>query len=455
MTPIVTSRSVVARVAAASFWNRVTGRGPTSRTEGKDDGRNAADILRGPVAARIPRSPRYALRVPRSIAAVLLPRSPSSSPPAARRRPRPASGHRVIGGRLGVRGQGRPSIPVIVSHEQAVGPNRFLFSFLDPKTNCRAAPPDRRRQVAFIDLGDDPTPVAACRRRFVWAIEKTRGIYVVNSTCPRPAPGRAEFTTQAPGGPPETIRVRSTSWTKATTVGDRPDGARDDRPDRGRRRRRPRQDLDGPDARSGLLPDVGRRRARGAQAVHARLRDPEVLHQPAVRPDARPFQADRRGQPRRDVHQRRAVQAQAPTASSSRSSTQQPAPGDRRHQPVGPAVGAVDLRGRQDGVVQRLLRGRDHAEPSTAAILPVDHLRRLTAVRTARPRDGSATLPPSCVRYQTRTGAAVAWCSTRWPGGNWAPFSSVADREHDVALAGRVGGRSPVTLSSPGDRRRR
>ena len=30
---------------------------------------------------------------------------------------------------------------------------------------------------------------------------------------------------------------------------------------------------------------------------------------------------------------------------------------------------------------------------------------------------------PSCVRYQTRIGWAVDWCSTRWPGGNWAPFS--------------------------------
>ena len=71
------------------------------------------------------------------------------------------------------------------------------------------------------------------------------------------------------------------------------------------------QDLDRPDARPGLLPDLGRRRARRAQAVHARLRDAEVLHERAMRTDARPVQAGRRGEPGRHLHQRRAVQAQA------------------------------------------------------------------------------------------------------------------------------------------------
>ena len=48
------------------------------------------------------------------------------------------------------------------------------------------------------------------------------------------------------------------------------------------------QDLDRPEARPGLLPDLGRRRPRRPQAVHARLRDAEVLHERPVRPDARP-----------------------------------------------------------------------------------------------------------------------------------------------------------------------
>ena len=44
-------------------------------------------------------------------------------------------------------------IPVIVSSRQVPGPNRFVFSFLDPDTNTPAASPDRKASVAFIAPG--------------------------------------------------------------------------------------------------------------------------------------------------------------------------------------------------------------------------------------------------------------------------------------------------------------
>ncbi len=74
-------------------------------------------------------------------------------------------------------------IPVIVSHEQAVGPNRFVFSFIDPKTNLPAASPDRSASVAFIAPGET-NPGPAVPATFVWAIEGSRGDYVANTTFP-------------------------------------------------------------------------------------------------------------------------------------------------------------------------------------------------------------------------------------------------------------------------------
>ena len=45
-------------------------------------------------------------------------------------------------------------IPVIVSSRQVPGPNRFVFSFLDPDKNIPVASPDRTASVAFIAPGE-------------------------------------------------------------------------------------------------------------------------------------------------------------------------------------------------------------------------------------------------------------------------------------------------------------
>lgn len=101
---------------------------------------------------------------------------------------------------------GRPSvIPVIVSVEQAVGPDRFLFSLLDPEANRPVAAPDRPVSVVFRDpSGRAGQPVEAT---FMWAIEDERGVYVVNPTFDAAGTWAADFTVPGASGAAETIRV--------------------------------------------------------------------------------------------------------------------------------------------------------------------------------------------------------------------------------------------------------
>src|SRR6187402_2736131 len=67
-------------------------------------------------------------------------------------------------------------VPVIVSQEQVVGPNRFLFSLLDAKTNAPAATPDRATSVALIAPGEH-TPEGAIAGHFLWAVTDVAGLY--------------------------------------------------------------------------------------------------------------------------------------------------------------------------------------------------------------------------------------------------------------------------------------
>jgi hypothetical protein len=97
-------------------------------------------------------------------------------------------------------------IPVIVSSRQVPGPNRFVFSFLDPKTNLPAASPDRKASVAFIAPGETQ-PGTATEAEFVWAIEGERGDYVANVELGAPGDYKAVFVTEAPGSPQEAIGV--------------------------------------------------------------------------------------------------------------------------------------------------------------------------------------------------------------------------------------------------------
>ncbi len=308
-------------------------------------------------------------------------------------------------------------IPYLISNQVTCGQTRIMFSLLD-KDNRPVAAPDRPLSIAFYDLGKDPsTPVTKVDGTFIWAIEGQRGVYAADVDLPEAGTWGLEFTTSAPGGPAETIRATMDVLESSSVVKVGEPCPIDQEPDPRRRRGRRVEDLDGPEARSGLLPDIDRRRARGAQAVHPGVRHPEVLHQPAMRADARSHQAGRGGQPVRDVHQRRALPAprrRRPAPADPR--RQRPAPVDGRDERVGAVHRAVDLRGRRRRRRPRLVRahrerpgdpGRDQRRSRSRASWPArpggTRLRASTGRRDTRPGRGwrSPGAPPDA---RARTG---------------------------------------------------
>jgi hypothetical protein len=105
----------------------------------------------------------------------------------------------------------------------ACGPNRLVFSFLDAQ-NVPIAKPDRTVDAQVFDLGADPTkPVGGGTATFIWAIEPTVGVYVLDLDLKTAGTYGIEFKTAAPGAPEETIRagfdVQPTS--SVITVGDK------------------------------------------------------------------------------------------------------------------------------------------------------------------------------------------------------------------------------------------
>lgn len=97
--------------------------------------------------------------------------------------------------------------PLIVSTQQVVGENRFLFSLLTRDGNRPAAAPDRTVAVAFAPPGSttasDPVDAA-----FLWAIEGERGVYVLRVTFDTPGTWTAVFITNAPGTTEERLAVQ-------------------------------------------------------------------------------------------------------------------------------------------------------------------------------------------------------------------------------------------------------
>ena len=102
----------------------------------------------------------------------------------------------------------RPSLfPVIISSRLICGENHLLVGFLD-RENRPVGTPDRTVSVAVYDLGADATtPAASATATFLWAIEGSRGVYSAPLSFGRTGLWGAEFTTEAPGSPSETIRV--------------------------------------------------------------------------------------------------------------------------------------------------------------------------------------------------------------------------------------------------------
>jgi hypothetical protein len=109
--------------------------------------------------------------------------------------------------------------PVLVTNAIAKGDARILFLYLDANNNVASAP-DRTAKVAFYDLDTDRNkPVATADGAFVWTIENERGMYVVNVNLPTAGNWGAEFTTEAPGSPAETVRVQFPVRDSVPTIG--------------------------------------------------------------------------------------------------------------------------------------------------------------------------------------------------------------------------------------------
>lgn len=98
-------------------------------------------------------------------------------------------------------------VPVIVATQQVVGPNRFIFHFIDAVANVPAAAPDRTASVAFVPPGS-ATATDPVTGTFVWAIEDERGVYIVKVDFATAGEWTAVFITQAAGGPEERIAMR-------------------------------------------------------------------------------------------------------------------------------------------------------------------------------------------------------------------------------------------------------
>ncbi|HEY7735657.1 MAG TPA: hypothetical protein VH813_02565 [Candidatus Limnocylindrales bacterium] len=104
-------------------------------------------------------------------------------------------------------GSGGPSVlPVAISPDVAVGPQRFLFGIVDPSTNLPIAAPDRAVAVRFVP-SDGGAAIDAGPATFVWGIVNERGIYVSEVDFPKAGKWTAEFTTPGLRGAEETIRL--------------------------------------------------------------------------------------------------------------------------------------------------------------------------------------------------------------------------------------------------------
>ena len=104
----------------------------------------------------------------------------------------------------------RPSVfPQIINPTGSVacGPNRLMFSFLDTQ-NVPVAKPEQSVEVALFDLGRDPaTPVSTGLATFIWAVEPTVGVYVIDAEFPTAGTWGAELTLTVGDTAPERIRL--------------------------------------------------------------------------------------------------------------------------------------------------------------------------------------------------------------------------------------------------------
>ena len=216
----------------------------------------------------------------------------------------------------------------------------------------------------------------------------------------------------------------------------RPGGTGIEDADRRRRRRRPREALDRP------KPDPAFYQTSVADALAAHkpfilvFATPKFCTSQQCGPTLDQFKPIAAANPgvtfiNVEPYQLEARRRRAPAGAR----RQQPAPGDGRDGPVGPALGAVDLRGRPQRRRPGLVRGHDHA--GRAGRDPAGHQRGGDR-RRARPAQvassrRTATISLPSVRYQTRTGCAVRLVLDEVTRRELGPVLEVADGEHEGA----------------------
>ena len=101
-------------------------------------------------------------------------------------------------------GSATPTVlPVPVSSEFRVGENRTIFSVADPTGQKPVAGPDRTLAIGYRGPGGES--IAAAPQTFVWAIEGVSGVYVGRASFASAGKWIADFTTEAPGSPKETM----------------------------------------------------------------------------------------------------------------------------------------------------------------------------------------------------------------------------------------------------------
>ena len=107
--------------------------------------------------------------------------------------------------------------PVIISSQLAVGENRVVFSFIDPKTQLPNGTPDLAAAISFIAPGTtEPTP--AVQGEFIWAIEGTRGEYIAHATFASAGDWKAIFLIAPKGGTQQAIGLPFTVLLKPTVI---------------------------------------------------------------------------------------------------------------------------------------------------------------------------------------------------------------------------------------------
>ncbi len=98
-------------------------------------------------------------------------------------------------------------VPVLVSSDVGIGPNRFMLTLVDGQNRILASPGLSVR-MGFYELAKDPRePAQVAPASFLWAIQGERGLYVAKANFPTAGDWGVEVTARQAGKPDRSTRV--------------------------------------------------------------------------------------------------------------------------------------------------------------------------------------------------------------------------------------------------------